>query len=236
MMIIRKAYKYRLNTNKQTESTFFRFSGCCRFVWNKFLALQKELLISKSNCINYNDMTAELIKLKSTEETSFLKDSHSQILQQTLKNLDRSLKDAFNKKSPKKFPVFKKKGQHDSFRFPQGFKIEESKIFLPKIGWISFRKSRNIIGTPKNVTVSKTGKHWFVSIQTEINMDQPVHQSDKTVGIDLGISRFATLSDESVIFPLNSFRKIEGKLKRCQRSLSRKNKFSCNWKKQKQKL
>ena len=235
-MIIRKAYKYRLKTNRQIEPCLFRFAGCCRFVWNKALALQKERLASDQKCLPYNDMAAELVKWKLSEEASFLKESHSQALQQTLKNLDKALKEAFDKKNPKKFPRFKKRGQHDSFRYPQGFKLDGAKIFLPKIGWVGFRKSRETIGIPKNVTVSKTGKHWFVSIQTEIEIAQPVHPADSVVGIDLGITKFATLSNGDTILPLNSFRKLEKKLKRVQRSLSRKKKFSCNWKKQQRKV
>ena len=216
-MIIRKAYKYRLKTNRQIESYLFRFAGCCRFVWNKALALQKGSLSSDQKCLSYNDMAAELVKWKLSDEMSFLKEAHSQALQQTLKNLDKALKEAFDKKNPKKFPRFKKRGQHDSFRYPQGFKLDGAKIFLPKIGWVGFRKSREIIGSPKNVTVSRAGKHWFVSIQTEFEIVQSVHQADSIVGIDLGITKFATLSNGGVILPLNSFRKLEKKLKRVHR-------------------
>ena len=235
-MIIRKAYKYRLKTNRQIESSIFKFAGCCRFVWNKALALQKERLASDQKCLSYNDMAADLVKWKMSDEKSFLKEANAQALQQTLKNLDKALKEAFDKKNPKKFPRFKKRGQHDSFRYRQGFKLDDAKIFLPKIGWVGFRKSREIIGIPKNVTVSKTGKHWFVSIQTEIEIAQPVHPAASVVGIDLGITKFATLSNGDTILPLNSFRKLEKKLKIVQRSLSRKKKFSCNCKKQQRKV
>ncbi len=147
--------------------------------------------------------------------------------------LDRSIQDTFNKTSPKRFPRFKKKGQHDSFRYPQGFKLDGSRVFLPKIGWVSFRKSRDIEGTPKNVTVSKRGEHWFISIQCEIEIAEPIHPSTSIVGIDMGVRRFATLSDGSCFEPLNSFKKLEKTLAREQRKLSRKVKGSSNWKKQK---
>jgi putative transposase len=67
------------------------------------------------------------------KEHTFLGDCPSQSLQQTLMAQDRAIKDAFNKKSPKKFPQFKKKGQHDSFRYPQGIKVSDNRVFLPKI-------------------------------------------------------------------------------------------------------
>ncbi len=90
--------------------------------------------------------------------------------------LDKALKEAFDKNNPKEFPRFKKKGLKDSFRYPQGFKIEEQnkRVFLPKIGWVKYRKSQNIIGSPKNMTISKKGDHWFVPIQTEIEVPNPI--------------------------------------------------------------
>ena len=126
--------------------------------------------------------------------------------------LDKALKDAFDKKSPKRFPVFKKKGMQDSFRYPQGFKITGNVIYLPKIGWIPFFKSRELEGTPRNVTVSRRGKHWFVSIQTEKEVADPVHASKSSIGIDMGVRRFATLSDGIYYEPLNSFKGLQKKL------------------------
>jgi len=115
-----------------------------------------------------------------------------------LRSLER---DAFNKKSPKCFPRFKKKGQQDSFRYPQGIKLEGNKVFLPKIGWARFFKSREVLGVIKNATVSKRGKHWFVSIQTEQEIPDQSHRSKSMVGVDVGVTRFATLSDGTVYEP-----------------------------------
>ena len=133
-------------------------------------------------------------------------------------------------------PRFRKKGQHDSFRYPQGFEIKGNRVYLPKIGWISFFKSSDIQGAPKNVTVSRRGQHWFVSIQTEREVSEPVHVSTSKVGIDLGVKRFATLSDGSFYEPLDSFRKLEEKVAKKQRKLFRRVKFSNNWRKQKEKI
>ena len=215
---------------------FSQSAGCCRFVWNKALAIQKERIDNHEFCLKYTEMAGKLTSWKKQPETTFLNESPSQSLQQTLKDLDRALKDAFSKSSPKQFPVFKKKGLHNSFRIPQGFKFEDDKIFLPKIGWVRFFKSREITGTPKNVTVSKRGGHWFFSVQTEMEVSDPVHPSTSTIGIDVGVKRFATLSDGSFIEPLSSFKKLESKLTKEQRRLSRKVKFSNNWKKQKHKV
>ena len=233
----RKAYKYRLKTRTGQVALFRQQAGCCRFVWNKALALQKERLDAGEKILRYVEMAKLLTGWKREVETVFLTVAQSQTLQQTLKFLDQAIKEAFDKKNPKKFPRFKKKGRStDSFRYPQGFKLDRDRIFLPKVGWVRFIKSREIEGTPKNVTVSRRGDHWYVSIQTEREITEPVHPSASSLGIDLGIARFATLSDGSFLEPLNSFKKLEKKLAKEQRRLARKTKLSANWKKQKRKI
>ncbi|MDY6957571.1 MAG: transposase [Halobacteriota archaeon] len=245
-MIIRKAYKFRLKTNPEIEELFFQFAGCNRKVWNMALALQKDALDKIQKIYSYNHLAGCLVDWKQTEELSFLKTAPSQTLQQTLKALDRAMKDAFDKKqSGKRFPVWKKKFKCvDSFRYPQGFKLEGNRVFLPKIGWVRFHKSRDIQGTPRNMTVSRKGKYWFVSIQTEQDIlipERTVYNPYDVVGIDMGVTRFVTTSqtdetgiDGSFVEPLNSFKKLKNKLARAQRLLARKHKFSNNWKKQKQ--
>ena len=213
-------------------------AGCTRFVWNKALALQKERLDRNEKTLSYVETAALLTQWRKSEETVFLKESSSTAQQQKLKDLDRAIKDAFNKKSPKRFPKFKKKGKStDSFRIvsPQ-FKTKDSRIFLPKIGWVRFRKSRDIVGTLRNATVSKCGEHWFVSIQTQQEVPEPTHHSNAMVGIDVGVARFATLSNGDVVEPLFSFKRLEKKLAKAQRRLAKKIKFSSNWKKQKKKI
>ena len=233
-MKIRKAFTYRLKPNIDQKLKMSMFSGCCRYLWNHSLSIQRTLLDQSKKILSYIKLASFLKDWKRAEATSFLKESHSQILQQTLKNLDRALRNGLKKK--KGMPKFKKKYRHDSFNYPQGFKIEGKKIFLPKIGWMRFRKSREIEGTPKNVTVSRRGIHWYVSVQVEIEISQPKHTSASFVGIDMGIARFATLSTGEFFSPINSFRVLEKKLAKKQNVISRKQKFSKNWKKQKVKV
>ena len=85
------------------------FAGSCRFVWNKALAVQKERLAEEQSCMSYPKMAAELVNWKQQENTAFLKDVHSQILQQKLMDLNQALQEAFDKTNPKQFPRFKKK-------------------------------------------------------------------------------------------------------------------------------
>jgi putative transposase len=186
--------------------------------------------------LSYNSQALLLPSWK--KEHPFLNEAPSQTLQQVLMNLDRAIKAGFDKKQPeKRFPTFKKKFiATDSFRYPQGFRIEGKRIFLPKLGWLNFRKSRDITGTPKNVTVSRKGANWFVSIQTEMIVAEPVHPSVSLVGIDRGIKQFVVLSDGTMYEPLNAFRTLEKKLSREQQRLSRKIKKSNNWFKQKSRI
>ena len=148
-----------------------------------------------------------------------------------LKDLERAYKNFFAKRAA--FPRFKKKGQSDSFRYPQGVKLDQgnSRLFLPKLGWVRYRNSRDVLGTVKNVTVSHKAGRWFASIQTEREVAPPVPQATAAVGIDLGITRFATLSDGTYYAPLNRFKRLEAALRKAQQALSRKYKFSHNWKK-----
>ena len=235
--IIRKAFKFRLNPNSDQVQKMVEFAGANRFVWNKALAMNLFRLEQKQPLLWYNELAFWLKLWKSSEDYGFLKTVHSQPLQQTLKNLEKAFKDGFDKKQPlKRIPKFKKKGLSDSFRYPQGFKLEQesNKVFLPKIGWVKYRNSRQVIGDVKNMTVSRKGGYWYVSIQTEYEAELKRHSSTSMIGVDMGITRFATLSDGSYIKPLNSLRKLSKKQAFEQRKLSKKVRFSANWKKQKQ--
>ena len=130
------------------------------------------------------------------------------------------------------FPRFKTKGKKDSCRFPQGFKSDQNnnRIYLPKIGWVRYRNSCKIIGTIKNVAVTAKCDKWYVSIQTEYEQEEPVH-SGSDIGIDMGIVRFATLSDGRYFEPINAFHSLKGRLAKLQKRLKRKIKGNNNWKK-----
>jgi putative transposase len=125
------------------------------------------------------------------------------------------------------FPRFKKKGQSDSFRYPQGVKLDQanSRIFLPKLDWLHYRNSRDVLGTVKNVTVSQSCGKWYVSIRTGREVEPPLPKGC-AVGLDMGIARFATLSDSTFFPPLNSFKQHQTRLRKAQQAMSRKQKFS----------
>jgi len=236
-MLIRKAYKYKLKTNEVIDQKLSQMTGCCRFVWNKALGINLQRLESKQPLMWYHELAFWLTFWKKTDELSFLKECPSQSLQQTLMNQARAFKDAFNKNQPnKRIPRFKKKFRADSFCYPQGFKIENRRVFLPKLGWINFYKSREIEGTPKNITVKRDADGWSISIQVEIEVGKPKHSSKSVVGIDLGVKRFATLSTGKYFSSLNSFRRHENLLAKAQQKLARQEKQSNKWKKQKNEI
>ena len=231
-----QAFKFQLRPNGQQERDMRRFAGACRFVFNRALALQNENHEGGNKFIPYTKMTSWLIEWKSAPETAWLKESPSQPLQQSLKDLERAYKNFFQKRAA--FPRFKKRGQNDAFRYPQGVKLDQAnnRISLPKLGWIRYCNSREVIGEVKNVTISQSCGKWYVSIQTEYEVADPVHNAGSMVGLDAGIAKLATLSDGTVYQPVNSFKASQRKLAILQRQLSRKVKFSSNWQKQKRKI
>lgn len=233
-----QAYKFDLMPNGEQRRQMSRFAGTCRYVYNRALAVQQESHKAEAGYVRYADMARSLPLWKRDPDTVWLKESPSQALQQTLMDLDKGFQNFFKKQSG--YPKFKKKGQHDSFRFPDAkqIKLEEDnqRVFLPKLGWIRYRKSRSIEGSIRNATVSLRGGKWYISIQTQRDVEEPVHPFQSIVGIDVGISKFAALSTGDVIVPIHSLRQREEKLARLQRQLAKKKKGSKNARKIKQKI
>lgn len=235
-MMIRKAYKFRLNTTPDTAQKMAQYAGNCRFLWNKALSINLFKLENKQPICYYQELDYFSKLWKKSEEYGFLALSPAQTLQQTLKQLERAFKDCFDKTQPlKRLPTFKKRHQSNSFTVPQGFKVEGKRLFLPKIGWLNTRQSRAILGTVKNITVSKKGEYWFASLQVERQVNPPKHRSKSIVGGDLGVKRLLTLSTGEHVDPVD-VAKFTAKIKRLQRKLAKKVKFSSNWKKLKQQI
>lgn len=234
-----QAYKFELAPNGAQARDMRRFAGSCRFVYNKALVLQRANHEAGQKFIGYVSMAANLPIWKCEVATEWLRDSPSQSLQHALKHLNAAYKNFFAKRAD--FPTFKKRGSGDSFRCPDAkqFELDQAniRIKLPKLGWIGYRNSRDVLGIPKNVTVSQSCGKWFVSIQTKREIPTPVHSSPRSaIGVDVGINRFATMNDASFLAPLNSFKKHEARLAKYQRRMSRKVKFGANWKKAKNKV
>lgn len=248
-MQVRKAVRYRLEPTREQENLLTRAVGCVRFVWNRALAVQKSYLDHSCGILTYNGLCDLVMSWRHSEAFGFLAESPSQPQQQTLRNLARAFQDAFDKDSAKKFPRFKKKFVHDNMRYASPEQIQFDlkpcddagrkalpKIFLPRIGWVKFRKSCMIGGEIRNVTVSRSGGHWYAAIQIEKGIPNPVHPTSTAVGGDRGVANLLTLSDGTMFLPVTAYRDRQKRLSREQRRLAHKVKFSANWKKQKAKI
>jgi len=246
-MLLKKGFKYRLDPTDSQRRLFAQYAGASRFLYNRGLAQRKEAYEKEAKSIKHFEQNNELVFLKRQESTIWLKDIHSQVLQQALKNLDTAFQNFFqNVKNGRKpgFPRFKCKGMCDSFRYPQGVKAQEDNVYLPKIGWVKFRKSRDIEGTIKQTTILREGEHWYVAFSTEWEVADPKVasiQEEKAVGIDVGLKHFAALASgkENRSHYVANPRFLAQHLPRLRvlaRRLSKKVKFSKNWYKAKKQL
>lgn len=225
-MIFRKAHKFRLYPNKEQQDNLEIQFGHARFVYNHLLNARKEQYKTTGKGLSCNATIKLLPVLKKDDGTQWLGEADSQVLQQKAQDLDAAYKNFFAGRA--KYPNFKKKHDKQSIRYPQRFKLDGNRIYLPKVGKVKIKLHRDIEGTMKNATVSKTksGKY-FVSILCEVKID-PVPNEEPPVGVDLGLKDFAALSTgEKIAHPAN-LRKSEKRLARLQRKLSKKKKGSNN--------
>jgi putative transposase len=216
--------------NGQQQRDMGRFAGACRFVYNQALALQRQRHEQGHKKLGYAELCRLLTVWRHSPETAWLLDAPTHPLQQSLKDLERAYANFFAGRA--RAPRFKKKGRHDAFRYPdpRQLRLDQagSRVFLPKLGWLRYRNSRTVPGTVRNVTVSRCAGRWFVSIQTEREVEQPCATGD-AVGIDMGVVRFATLSDGTFFVPCSSFSRHETALRKAQQSLSHKVRHGRNW-------
>ncbi len=229
--IVRLAYKYKLCPKPHQEKLLAQFGGCCRFVWNYLLFQREEeyheyleelddrkcwgedlSLVKKPTLLKFTFM-GKLQRLKEEPQFAFLKECNAQILQQKALDLYQGFcftYDNFRKHVKASFPKPKKKGRSsDSFRYPQGFKIDgaNSRVYLPKIGWLRYRNSRDLPSdaTPKNITITHAADGWYMSVQFEKPHAPEITEPDpdNSVGIDMGSRFFATLSDGTQLESFN---------------------------------
>lgn len=248
-MKILRAFKYKLKPTEQQASELCVFAGHRRFVWNYFQRLNQYRLDNQLPILWYNEAEAYLSSfLMPSEECKWLKEAPKAILQQVLRDLDRAYRDAFDKTQPlKRIPVAKKKGRADSFRLPQIFakkdgvksanlKVDDRRIWIPKIGWVGCYLSRPIEGEIRNLTITKEPTGWFASIQTECEVDTPTHPSTTFVGCDRGVVIPFAFSDGKKAKPLKAFKRSEDRLVALQRKAAQQIRFSNNWKKTQHKI
>jgi len=234
-------YRFRLYPNAEQEAFLKQEFGNMRYVYNYFLAYATEMYRKHKKPYNYLELSKQLTKLK--KEKTFLQSSNSQSLQASLRHLDSAFKGFFEKRTG--FPKFKKKGTDDSVVIPMqsnNIKIMElndkySLLKIPKLkSLIKFRKHREIFGKIKRVTIVRTSTNeYYVNILVEREIEA-FESTNKSVGIDVGLKDFCTLSDGTKIINPRRFELQLKRIRRLHRSLSRKKKGSKNREKAKAKL
>ena len=212
-----------------------KWFGCSRYVSNSGLDRKTQHYKKTGKSLSYLQLAKELTLLK--REQTWLQEAPSQPLQQVLKQLETTFARFFERKSG--YPKFKsKKNSTQSLQIPQGFKIEDKKLYLPKLRKrpIKIKLYKEIKGTIKRIVISmnKIGQ-FFVSIITDYT-PQKLSKSDRKIGIDLGLKHFLITSDGRKIALPKWFKKAETIIKRVQRKLSRKQKGSKRYEKTRQRL
>ena len=234
--IMKKGIKFRAYPNKEQQNLINNTLGCCRLIYNKGLAMRNDAFFNGRKA-NYGHTSAMLTDLKKQDDFSFLKDVDSIALQQSLRDLDRSFKNFFEKRA--KHPQFKRKhNNHQSYRtINQGenIRIVGKCIKLPKLGFVKIKQSMDV-GHINNVTVEKTptGKYFVV-----LNVDfepQLMKNGGNSIGIDVGIKEFYTDSNGNIVHNPKHLEKSMRTLAKEQRRLSRKQKGSNNRNKQRVKV
>ena len=231
-----KAFKYRIYpTRRQRDALQFTLDRN-RELYNAALEERREAWRMSKISISYNDQSAQLPEIK--EIRPEYKEIYSQILQDTLKRVDKAFKAFFrrckNGETPG-FPRFQGYDRYDSFTYPQIEKlkgkptvsIENGKVVLPKIGHIKVKQHRPLEGKVKTCTIKREGEHWYIIFACEVEAIQKLPHTDLSIGIDMGLKHFMTDSNGDVVDNPRFFRKSHGRLKKKQQRLSkRRNKSS----------
>jgi transposase len=145
-----------------------RTAGARRWVWNWALRRWKDHYAATGKSISLKQLSAELTALKQQSGTAWLNEVDSQALQQVLKDLYRAFVNFFEKRA--RYPRFRsRKRDKARFRIPQRVKIEDGKVYIPKVGWVRIRQSRDVDGTIKGATFKREADgHWYVSLRTKL--------------------------------------------------------------------
>lgn len=226
-----KGYEYRIYPNKTQQKLLDKTFGCCRYVYNYFLARRIEYHEKEGKYINSFALSKELTALK--KSLLWLNDVDSQALQQELRHQDNAFERFF--KAKKGFPKFKCKHSHRysyTTILNVSLDIENHKIKLPKIGKVDLKLDRIPQGQIKSVTVKQvpSGKY-FVSLtvlEEDNYLPKEEIKEETTIGIDLGLKDFAILSDGRKIANPRYLKNNLKKLAKLQRRLSKKQKGSSN--------
>ena len=233
---MQKGIKFRIYPNREQKNFIHQTLGCCRFIYNRGLAMRKEGY-ENGKKIGYSQTSAMLTELKKQEEFAFLKAADSIALQQSLRDLDRGFVNFFQKRAS--YPTFKSKhNRFQSYRTvnqKDNIRIVGRYIKLPKLGFVKIRQSMEVEKI-NHVIIEHTpaGKYFAV-----LNVDfepEPRQNGGGTIGIDVGIKTFYSDSNGNTVSNPRYLERSMRKLIREQRRLSRKRKDSHNREKQRIKV
>lgn len=218
-----KAYKFRINPTKEQQILIMKTIGCSRFVYNHFLAKWNETYANSGKGLSYHACSTMLPKMKREAATYWLNEVDSIALQSSVRHLADSFSRFFNKQTNK--PRFKSKSHpvqsYLTKNVNQSIALEDRHIKLPKLGRVKLAKSREPKGRILNATIRRnaSGK-FFVSILCEEHIGE-LPKTGATMGIDLGITDFAVLSNGDKKDNHRFTATMAQKLVREQRKLSR---------------
>ncbi|MCL6479494.1 MAG: transposase, partial [Peptococcaceae bacterium] len=228
-------YKFRAYPNKEQERKLLCWLETCRRIYNDALAQRKEAWEQEKRSVTRLE---QQVWLKDTKkENDFFKEVHSQVTQEVLFRVERAFDGFFRRvKSGDTpgYPRFKGKGRYQSLTFTQfgdglGASFQNGKLKLSKIGLVKIELHRDIPGTVKTVTVQRDScSRWHAVFSVEVELSIITTHSGPAVGLDVGLEKFATLSDSCTIENPRYLRRTEKQLKHAQRALSRKQKGSHN--------
>lgn len=227
--MLHKVVQVRLYPSEEQQMLLAQTFGSARWWWNYALNKSIEVYKETGKGIGRAALNALLPDLKKAENTAWLADCYSQVLQATTLNLTTAYKNFFEKRAG--FPKFKSKHGKQSIQYPQNVKVVNGDVKLPgNIGIVKAKIHRPLVGKIKTVTVSKTpsGKY-LVSILAEVEGEHPTVTEGKIYGIDLGVKHFAVVTDGEKISKYDNpkhLAKHEKNLKRKQKKLARKQKRS----------
>ena len=233
-MKMEKAYRYRFYPTTEQENLLRRTMGCARLVYNKALAARTEAWYQLQERVGYSQTSSMLTNWKKEEEFDFLNEVSCVPLQQGLRHLQTAFSNFFAGRA--KYPNFKKKHNGGSAEFTtSAFRWKNGQVFLAKcttplpIRWSKQIPERCV---PSTITVKLTpAGRWFVSILVDDYTIKPLPKSDKSIGLDVGITSLIATSNGDKITNPKHFKKLRKKLKRTQKALARKQKGSNNRKK-----
>ena len=233
------SYKFRIYPNIAQVQQICRTFGCCRFVWNHYLAQRIEAYRETGKSPTRFMQDKSLTSLKKQEDTIWLQEADATALQSSLRDLDTAYQNFFRRvKKGKKpgYPKFKSKRNHrQSYKSKcvgSNIKVLEGAVQLPKLGKVKCRISKSVEGRILSATVSQTpsGKYFVALCCTDVDMD-PLPSTGAVVGIDMGLKAFAITSDGVEYSNHKYLSKSRKKLAKLQRQLSRKTKESNRWEK-----